>query len=114
MRIFCILLILFSIIFLSLGANLQVNAKKLNVDNINVVAEAKYALSELQKLSDSRVYSSLSLTKIISASEESGIYHDNMMLELELSSLYFVSGKLEEKFNMIIMKHKEVCIYNYI
>ena len=69
---------------------------------------AHFALDELMYLSDSGVYSSLSLAKIVSAKrEEDGIFHENIMMSLELSSPYFKSGLDSEIFEMIVMKHKD-------
>eukprot|EP00607_Mallomonas_marina_P007705 CAMPEP_0182416470 /NCGR_PEP_ID=MMETSP1167-20130531/760_1 /TAXON_ID=2988 /ORGANISM="Mallomonas Sp, Strain CCMP3275" /LENGTH=303 /DNA_ID=CAMNT_0024589241 /DNA_START=190 /DNA_END=1101 /DNA_ORIENTATION=+ len=80
---------------------------KLTVSDGKVVKEAEFALRELQKLSDSEVYESLSISKIVNAESEIGIFHFNMMLTIELTSPYFASGQLTESYKIIIMTHKE-------
>lgn len=82
-------------------------SKKLSVDSSNVLEEAQFAVEELSKLSDSGVYTSLSLKKIMSAEATDGVYHKNLLLTLELTSPYFKSGKKSEIFDMIVMTHNE-------
>ena len=79
----------------------------LNVNDPFVLNETTFALEELRKLSDSTIYSTLELTQIVSAAKENGIFHDNTILELELSSPYFRSKKLFERFHVFVMTHKE-------
>lgn len=71
----------------------------------NVIAA--FAVEELKKLSDSRVYSTLTLSKIISAYQEEGIFHDNTIMKLELESPFYKSGNTTEVFEIIVMNHKE-------
>ena len=59
----------------------------------SVLANATYALNELIKISDSGVYSSLRLGKITSAIIDDGMFHDNMILNVQLESPYFKSGR---------------------
>lgn len=68
---------------------------------------AQWALGELQKLSDSGIYSTLSLQQLYSAEEEEGIFHMNTILELSLASPHFKSGKPAENFTIVVMKHHE-------
>lgn len=79
----------------------------LDTTSSDVLAEATFALDELMKLSDSRVYTSLSLNKIHSAELLDGIYHVNMIMKLELSSPYYKSKKESEIYELIVMRHKE-------
>lgn len=66
---------------------------EIHVDDPYVESNATYALKELRKLSDSGIYSTLSLAKVISAELEDGIYHKNMILNVQLESDFFASGK---------------------
>ncbi len=68
---------------------------------------AQFALTELSKLSDSNIYSTLQLSKIISVEEDEGIYHFNTIFVLELASPYFKSGLEKENVTMVVMSHKE-------
>lgn len=70
------------------------------------VRDAEFALTELKKLSDSRIYNTLSISKIVSAEEEDGIYHLNTILKLELASVYFKSYSPVEAFTVIVMRNK--------
>jgi hypothetical protein len=80
---------------------------ELDIQNIEVLKAAKYAVKEISKLSDSNIYQTLQLSRIIDAKEQDGVFHRNTILELELSSPYFNSGLKFEKFTMIVMTHKE-------
>jgi len=82
-------------------------AKQLDVSGDAAQARAAYALEELSKLSDSGVYSTLSLHSVLAASEEDGIFHQNTMLTLELASPHFLSGTNTEKFEVVVMEHKD-------
>jgi hypothetical protein len=65
----------------------------LPLNDPSVLANATYALTELVKLSDSGVYSSLRLGTIKSAIIDEGIFHNNVILNVQLESPYFKSGK---------------------
>lgn len=79
----------------------------LDVSDRNVLNEAEYAISELSRLSDSGIYESLKLSKLISAEEEEGIFHRNVILQMELSSPYFKRKNPTERFEIVVMHHKE-------
>jgi hypothetical protein len=79
----------------------------LDVNSERVMNEAAFALEELKKLSDSTIYSTLSLVNILSAQEQDGVFHHNLVLNVELGSPYFRSLLPKEKFEMIVMEHKE-------
>ena len=81
-------------------------ATPLSVTGTKAVKDAEYAIKELKKLSDSRIYETLSLSKIISADEEDGIYHVNTLLTIELTSGHFKSGMPVESFHMVVMRNK--------
>lgn len=82
-------------------------ATNLEINSALVESEVAYALSSLRELSESDIYHSLTLNKVVSASQLEGVFHDNIVLELELSSPYFKSGKSTESFSLIVMTHKE-------
>ena len=79
----------------------------LRAGGADVRAEAEFAVSELSSLSDSGVYETLSLSRVVSAREEDGLFHDNLVLTLALASPHFASGKSEEEFEVVVMTHKE-------
>ena len=66
-----------------------------------------YALVELQKLSESRIYNTLSIDKIIKADQQDGIYHTNYILTIDLKSEHFDSDLETERYEFIVMKHLE-------
>lgn len=80
---------------------------ELNIDDVVVLTESNFALKELRKLSDSTIYSTLTIANIISAYKDDGIFHDNVILNLELSSPHFESGLATERFEVFVMTHKE-------
>jgi hypothetical protein len=78
-----------------------------------VINESNFALTELIKLSDSTIYSTLKISKILSAHKEDGLFHDNTILELEFYSPYFKSGVTLEKFEIFVMTHKEDAVKSF-
>jgi len=78
----------------------------LSVNDPKAVKDAEYSLAELKKLSDSRIYETLSLERIVSAEEDDGIYHFNTILSIDLKSVYFKSGRASENFTVIVMRNK--------
>jgi len=78
-----------------------------DVTGDGIVSEAMFALEELVKLSETKIYDTLSLTKVKSAYRQEGIFHYNTIMTIELSSPYFVSGNATEDFEIIVMQHKE-------
>jgi hypothetical protein len=71
-----------------------------------VVAAADWAIAELQKLSASNIYTTLSLAGIDEVATSDGVYHDNTFLNLKLSSPHFKSKLPEEGFDVMVMQHK--------
>ncbi|CAM9509738.1 unnamed protein product, partial [Choristocarpus tenellus] len=67
----------------------------------------QFAVRELQKLSDTGIYETLVLKKIVQASTGVGVFHYNSFLTIELASSYFKSGHPSETFDMMVMRHKE-------
>lgn len=86
---------------------LQYNLNVIPNNSVKAIKAAEFAVNELSKLSDSGIYTTLKLVKILYAAEYDGIFHYNILLRLELESLYYRSGKPIEEFKMIVMDHKE-------
>lgn len=86
---------------------MSVARMQLDVNDQVVKNDALFALEELKKLSDSRVYNSLSIANITSAWLQDGIYHINTILNIDFKSDYFKSKKTTESYEIIIMKNKE-------
>ena len=95
------------ILLLAPSLGMTVARMQLDVNDVAVKNEAIFALDELKKLSDSRVYNSLSIANITSAWLQDGIYHVNTILNIDLKSDYFKSQKSIESYEIIIMKNKE-------
>ena len=72
----------------------------------DIVEAARYAVEELKELSDSGVYRTLELSRIINASTQEGIFHDNTFLFLELASQHLKSGP-SVVFELMVMKHRD-------
>ena len=51
----------------------------------DVVEAAAWAVEQLRELSDSGVYTTLSLARIAAAASQPGVFHDNLFLGLELA-----------------------------
>jgi len=95
--------LVFLLLFQLFGMSFTID---LNVNDSKAVKDAEFSLNELKKLSDSKIYESLKINKIISAEELDGIYHQNTILSLELESNYFKSGHSSEIFKVIVMRNK--------
>lgn len=98
-----IVLTLFLLAILNCGNSLKI----LSVDDPIVIADASFAVKELKQLSDSGIYDTITLSKIINATEEIGTYFINLIINLSLKSPYFKSNLEEEVFEMIIMRNKD-------
>ena len=69
-----------------------------------IVVAAEFVVEELGKLSDSGVYESLTLSRIVQALTQRGAFHDNTFLTLDLASPHFASGNATERFECMEMK----------
>ncbi|CAM9902487.1 unnamed protein product [Discosporangium mesarthrocarpum] len=81
--------------------------RSINSGHPDAVVAAEFAVQELQKLSDTGIYRTLTLKKIVDAATGDGVFHRNVFLQLELGSSYFKSRRTSETFNVMVMKHKE-------
>ncbi len=68
--------------------------------------KADFVLSELQKLSETGIYSTLQIKDATLDGEHDGIFHHNTILSLKLHSPHFASNREVEEFRVVIMKHK--------
>lgn len=103
------ILLFLSLCVVLLFADEEVNnpVKIIDVNSAKAVRDAEFAVRELSRLSDSDIYETLSLHRVTYAAEQDGIFHFNTLLQLELSSPHFKSGKPVEEYKMIVMEHKE-------
>ena len=104
-----LVIVCFHLGILVLSSSLEENysIKKISVESEQAKGAAEFAVRELSKLSDSGIYTTISLIKIVSAEFQVGVFHENTILQLELGSQYFSSGNASEIFNFVVMKHKE-------
>lgn len=103
------LLLCFAVLLQIISSENQ-QGNPLNIIDIHspkAVKAAEFAVTELSKLSDSDIYTTLSLEKITYAAEQDGIFHYNTLLTLELGNPHFKSKKSTEEFKMIVMLHKD-------
>eukprot|EP01036_Dinobryon_divergens_P024306 gene24306-32742_t len=85
----------------------QYQIEQLDINSDEAKLAAAFAVRELSKLSDSGIYTTINLKRLVSAEYQIGVYHENTILNLELSSPYFKSGKTTESFEIVVMKHLE-------
>ena len=103
--IICLFWYLVLIVAESAEVNNPVNI--IDPNSAKAIRDAEFAVHELSKLSDSEIYETLKLHSVKYAAEQDGIFHYNTLLQIELSSPHFKSGKPKEEFKMIVMQHKE-------
>ena len=98
----------YQLIFITLFLLVLINSQEKDVlySEDYMMSTAEYAVNELKKLSDSKIYNSLEIKKIHNFEKTSGIYHYNTAMSIELSSPYFESNKSSEIFNFVLMEHK--------
>jgi hypothetical protein len=98
------------IIFLLVVATLSIRKQALALETFEgyseISDECSLLISALRKLSDSTVYSTLEISRVHSAVRENGIFHNNLILEVELSSPFFRSGLESENFTVVVMTSK--------
>ena len=68
---------------------------------------ARFALTELRKLSDSGVYESIDLVRVASAEAKVGVYHTNWFLRCVLASEHFKGGAPTIERDVIVMEDLE-------
>ncbi|GMH55771.1 hypothetical protein TL16_g01988 [Triparma laevis f. inornata] len=78
-----------------------------NPTPLETQASASFFLTEIQKLSDSGIYESLTIHNVLSAERESSQFHDSIRLKLNLASPYFLSKQETEEFEVLVMYSKE-------
>ena len=66
-----------------------------------------FALRELKGLSDSGIYETLSLAKVSTADFERGVFHDNWIFDIELSSPHFSDGRAQSAHKVTVMRSLE-------
>lgn len=66
-------------------------------------SHAMYVLSELERISDTGIYATLALDKIVNASHRVGVYHHNYEMTLVLRSPFFANGSPTSSHNVMVM-----------
>ncbi|OQR99243.1 hypothetical protein ACHHYP_07154 [Achlya hypogyna] len=69
-----------------------------------IVHAAEFAVTELRRLSDTGIYTTLSLHEIKSGATQEGDFHYNTYLTLELASPHFKSGQPVEPYEIVVME----------
>ena len=64
-------------------------------------------MNHLKNMSDSGVYTSLSLVAILEAATQEGVYHNNTLLTVELASPHLLDGLPSASFKIIVMADLE-------
>eukprot|EP01138_Halocafeteria_seosinensis_P000890 gb/GECG01000913.1/.p1 GENE.gb/GECG01000913.1/~~gb/GECG01000913.1/.p1 ORF type:complete len:268 (+),score=23.63 gb/GECG01000913.1/:1-804(+) len=69
-----------------------------------IINEAQWALRHLQGLSESGIYETLTLKRILAAAKQKGVYHMNTFLQVELESPYLLGGIPSTMHEIIVME----------
>lgn len=67
----------------------------------------QFVMEELHELSESGVYRTLELRKLVSAQSQSGVFHDNIFLKLVLQSPYLNKQSPYSVHDVMVMRDKE-------
>lgn len=78
-----------------------------DVDEPHIVEAADWAVGHLRNMSDSGVYTSLSLVSVLEAATQEGVYHNNTMLTVRLASAHFLDGVPTSDHKLIVMADLE-------
>lgn len=73
------------------------------VDDPAIVEAATWAVAHLANLSDSGVYTSIRLRRIVDAATQEGVYHNNTMITVELESPYLLDAEPMSVHKIIVM-----------
>lgn len=74
------------------------------VDDPEIVEAANWAINHLRGMSDSGIYESLKLERIVEASSAEGIFHYNTFLTVVLSSPHLLDGEPTTTHKVIVMR----------
>ena len=89
------------------GENAEIPERMpVSIHDETVAKYAAYGLKTLRSLSDSGIYESLDLIRVISAASSKGVFHDNWFITLELTSPHLIldNGATSTVRDTIVMK----------
>lgn len=73
--------------------------------NFEIIEAGDFVLRELKKLSDSGVYETLKLKKIVSAETQAGAYHNSIFIQMEFTSPHLEGGTSITSHNVVVMRN---------
>ena len=114
---FCSSLALFVLAIPSLAADADdfIESPRItrDVNDKEITDAARFAMDELKELSDSGIYKTLVLERILSAETQEGVFHANTFLHLELSSPHLKGGKFFTRHEVMVMKSLDDGVYSF-
>ena len=73
----------------------------------------QFVVQDLRSLSDSGIYETLVLERVIDAHAQEGIFHHNIFLTLELSSPYFAGNHSTSIHEVMVMDSLEDGVWSF-
>lgn len=80
---------------------------ELDVDSVHVRSEAEAVLKHLKGMSDSGVYQTLTLKRVLFAASHVGVYHNNTMMRVELASPALMDERGVSEHEVVMMTDLE-------
>ena len=77
---------------------------QLPTDAPEVIEAATWTVAHLASMSDSGVYTSISLRRVVDAASQVGVFHNNTMLTVELQSPHLLDGAETSTHKIIVMQ----------
>eukprot|EP00743_Colponemidia_sp_Colp-15_P009896 GILK01010851.1.p1 GENE.GILK01010851.1~~GILK01010851.1.p1 ORF type:complete len:181 (-),score=26.08 GILK01010851.1:250-792(-) len=94
----------FLLVGLILLCNGSHSEEEIDVNHPDVQMAAEFAVKELQRISNSGIYETLQLKRVLSAKTKPSSFHFNYILDIELVSPHLVVAPEASKHHVVVMK----------
>jgi hypothetical protein len=78
--------------------------KEVDPADAHIIALAQWATQSMKNMSDSGVYESIQLHRVLRARSQAGMFHINTVMDVELESPHVISGETVSLHEIIVME----------